>query len=943
MNFKRTGIFLTIMSMLLISMVGGELLAEDSAAATVTPCPKKVSVTLETVQTGVFMEYQYLSGKGQAGIIAVKSPIGGVLSEVLVSEGSLVDAGQNLAVLNAGANEEIKKLEEAAAKAKKILTARQNWKEKSEKAIQSAANAYQKALDLLNAKKAESNLTVQAPVAGIVHRVMAAGGEIEAAALLLEIANPLQLVFQSPLAPADKDSLAVGDKFSAMAEGFRGEVAAEVIALGDATVTLRVDNESSQFREGAGFTFQKLIAEHAEAIAIPGTAIQKDSLGDFVYVAEKKRAKKLYVTLGASSDGKTLVENGLVAGAALVVSGLDCLADGKKIRIVNEEELAKQKSESQAMLKQKEAEEAAATLAKQKEDQARKEAAEAKRLKKEQEQKEKAEAAEAKKLKKEQEKKAKAEAAAARAAEKEAAAASGKEPCPKKVSVTLETVQTGVFMEYQYLSGKGRAEIVAVKSPIGGVLSEVLVSEGSLVDAGQDLAVLNAGANEEIMKLEEAAAKAKKILTARQNWKEKSEKAIQAAADDYQKALDLLNAKIAQSNLTIKAPVAGIVHRVMAAGGEIEADALLLEIANPLQLVFQIPLAPADKGSLAVGDKFSGTAEGLRGEVTAEVIALGDGVVTLRVNNENRQFREGVGFTFKKLKAEHAEAIAIPSESAQKDALGDFVYMAEKKRAKKLYVILGPSSDGRTLVEKGLADGAALIVSGFDCLADHKKIRIVNAEQMAKEKAEAEARRKEKQVSGAEARPVIPGEAEKAAIIQPSRFRAGLTFARFSINDKNMRDFYADWFKNIPGIELSIHTMHNIDVWLSGKIFNEDQQTTYFEAPIKFKLLPLAVGLRYRFPKYGFVEPFVGAGLNFYSYKESVGNESDLGDTKDSATGFHFQGGTYFHLKRVRLMLGEIFLKYNIVKKTLTELLPDGTDKLDLGGFEMGIGLLVKF
>jgi hypothetical protein len=139
--------------------------------------------------------------------------------------------------------------------------------------------------------------------------------------------------------------------------------------------------------------------------------------------------------------------------------------------------------------------------------------------------------------------------------------------------------------------------------------------------------------------------------------------------------------------------------------------------------------------------------------------------------------------------------------------------------------------------------------------------------------------------------------------------------------------------------------MHNVDVWASYKIFTNSQTTTYFEYPVTFKLVPVSVGLRYRFPKWRFLEPFVGAGLNFYSYKETTGGESDLEDTTGNAFGFHFQGGSYFDISQIHSIsiLGEIFLKYNIVKKTLADLLPNGTDILDLGGFEFGIGLGVKF
>jgi membrane fusion protein (multidrug efflux system) len=478
---------------------------------------------------------------------------------------------------------------------------------------------------------------------------------------------------------------------------------------------------------------------------------------------------------------------------------------------------------------------------------------------------------------------------------------------------------------------------------VGGVLSEVKVSEGSLVDAGQDLAVMNAGMGEKINELEAAAAKAKKILAARQGWKEKSERAIQSAEKEYQKALDQLNRAKAQAGLIVKAPVAGIVHLVAAAGSEIAADTLLLEIANPLQLVFQIPLATADKGSLAVGDKFVGTTEGVSGEVAAEVVAVSDTQVQFRVDNAGNQFREGVRFTFKKLKAEHADAIVISSAAVQKDNLGEFIYLAEKKNARKMYVTVGASSEGKTMVEKGLGVGVAIIASGFDCLADGKKIRVVNEEELAKEKAEAAVKLEEKQAAAAEVKAETPAQTEPPTAMKEKRFRAGLTFGRFSVNDKNLREFYGDWFKNIPGIEVSAHIMYNVDIWASYKMFSEERTTTYYANPVKFKLVPLSVGLRYRFLKTRMFEPFVGAGLNFYSYKETIEGETALQNTKGSATGFHFQGGTYIRIGSLRFLVGEFFVKYNIVKKTLAELLPDGSDQLDLGGLDAGIGLVVRF
>jgi RND family efflux transporter MFP subunit len=530
--------------------------------------------------------------------------------------------------------------------------------------------------------------------------------------------------------------------------------------------------------------------------------------------------------------------------------------------------------------------------------------------------------------------------------------------CPKKIAVLAETVTPAVFQEYRYFSGQGQTEIVAVKTPVSGLLSEIKVSEGSLVDAGQELAIMNAGMGAEIKKLEAAAAKAKKILIARQNWKEKSEKAIQNAEKDYQTALDLLNQKKAQADLIVKAPVAGIVHLVMAAGTETVADALLLEIGNPRQMIFSAPLADADKGLLAVGEKLIGTTAGLNAELEAEVVAVSETLVTFRVNNEAGQVKDGVSFTFKKFIAEHIDAITVPTPAVQKDSLGDFVYVLEKKKAKKLYVTLGAAANGKTVVAKGLASGAMLVVSGFECLVDGKPVRIVNQEELAKEKAKAV--KKEKEAIKAEKKPVEPEvkaekteESEKIEWVDKGLFRVGLTFERFTVNDKNYHDFYKNKFQHIPGIEFSYQVAEKIDVWAAARYYSDSEPTEYFKAKSTFTLIPISLGARFRPVKGGFLEPFIGAGVNFYLYSEKISEESSLEPTSGSAFGFHFQGGSYFYVSRSflenifakhhRLLLGEIFVKYNIVKKTLAEELPVGTDKFDIGGIEIGIGLVVKF
>jgi membrane fusion protein (multidrug efflux system) len=318
-----------------------------------------------------------------------------------------------------------------------------------------------------------------------------------------------------------------------------------------------------------------------------------------------------------------------------------------------------------------------------------------------------------------------------------------KAKCPSKVSVLLETVKPMTFSEYRYLSGQAQPEVIAVVSPVAGIVSELKVGEGSLVEAGQELAVLNAGLDEKTKALEQETAKKKKILADRQNWKVKNEKAIQNAERDYQAALALLEGNTALANRSIQAPLAGILRLKTTAGAEVAQDALLFEIVDPLHLRVEAALGAGAAGFFNQGEKLMAAAEGVGGVMEAEIVAVSESKVSFRVDNSAHQLLEGMIISCKKLRAEHAEAIVIPTSAVQQDGLGDFIYTAEKKKAKKLYVTIGVSEAGKTTIEKGLAAGAQIIVSGFECLADKKKIRVVNEEQLAKEKAESLARQNE--------------------------------------------------------------------------------------------------------------------------------------------------------------------------------------------------------
>jgi len=173
------------------------------------------------------------------------------------------------------------------------------------------------------------------------------------------------------------------------------------------------------------------------------------------------------------------------------------------------------------------------------------------------------------------------------------------------------------------------------------------------------------------------------------------------------------------------------------------------------------------------------------------------------------------------------------------------------------------------------------------------------------------------------------------------RFRAGFFWEGLQINDKNLTRFYGHFQKNVPGFEASAHTLYNIDVWVSYRIYREETKTTYEGLVDKFRLNMASLGGLYRPVLLGRFEPFIGAGLEFYSYSEKIEGTTDIQGASGNAVGIHIQFGTYVNI--TKFLAGKVFLRLNDVSKMLAIPLPDDSTKLDLGGKEFGIGLVARF
>jgi opacity protein-like surface antigen len=198
-------------------------------------------------------------------------------------------------------------------------------------------------------------------------------------------------------------------------------------------------------------------------------------------------------------------------------------------------------------------------------------------------------------------------------------------------------------------------------------------------------------------------------------------------------------------------------------------------------------------------------------------------------------------------------------------------------------------------------------------------------------------------LSGAVASYAAGQEQATAPVEKPGqpRFRIGAYFEGWQLNDKKLVDFFGHSQINRWAFEASVHTVYNIDVWATYRTYFDETKTTYYQNADQFQIKATSIGIIYRPLVWTILEPFIGAGAEIYSYSEKVEGDTDLPDTSGNAAGFHFQLGTYVNFWKY--MAGKVFFRLNSVNETLADALPDGTTKLDLGGKEFGVGLVVRF
>lgn len=158
------------------------------------------------------------------------------------------------------------------------------------------------------------------------------------------------------------------------------------------------------------------------------------------------------------------------------------------------------------------------------------------------------------------------------------------------------------------------------------------------------------------------------------------------------------------------------------------------------------------------------------------------------------------------------------------------------------------------------------------------------------------------------------------------KFRLGVSSGYYSIQNSIYKETYGSG-NFMYGTFLGYNLTKRLELRGESGYFKDRGKTGLTKEEMEFSIIPVVAGIRYLIIKIKFLNPYIGAGVDFYFFKEKV----RLGDTSDSTTGFHIETGSYISLGR-RLFIELNFRYVNAKVKPYDE-------TINLGGFRTGIGV----
>jgi membrane fusion protein (multidrug efflux system) len=310
------------------------------------------------------------------------------------------------------------------------------------------------------------------------------------------------------------------------------------------------------------------------------------------------------------------------------------------------------------------------------------------------------------------------------------------------IPVEVTTIERGAISSYILLSSNLETEQMAdVYSRIQGIVTGILVDEGSHVRKGQVLMELDA---EEYRLAEERA----RLNYEQQQSEFERMKAMYEqdllSIEEFEKArftveglrVDWEQAKLNLSYTKITSPIEGVIgNRLRKPGDRIQQTDNLFTVINTSEMIAVVYAPEKEMGSIATGQAAYISSDHLQGQRytgwvkrVSPVVDAQSGTfkVTVGVRNENDRLRAGMFVNTHIITATHDDAVLIPKMAVVYENEYMNVFVVRDSVAHKVTLDAGFQDHEKVESLNGIEAGDKVIVVGQAGLKDKTRVKVVS-------------------------------------------------------------------------------------------------------------------------------------------------------------------------------------------------------------------------
>ncbi|HEY6881356.1 MAG TPA: efflux RND transporter periplasmic adaptor subunit [Polyangiales bacterium] len=337
--------------------------------------------------------------------------------------------------------------------------------------------------------------------------------------------------------------------------------------------------------------------------------------------------------------------------------------------------------------------------------------------------------------------------------------ADGKGAAPVAVRVSAATVTRQPIVRSVVANGTTEPARVADLGPqMTGRIGAILVDEGDLVKAGQNLVRLDA--DEATLRVQQTAASAAQTKAQYELAKAEYERLapllnrgtitpqqlqrLEAQRDALKSATEAAHvaqsdAARMQTNTTVRAPFAGVVSKVRMEVGEVATmmpPSVLLRLIDLSSVDVRVRVHERELSRIAIGDdivaNFSSSKQTAQGKVTFISPEIDprtrNAEVVTRIPNPKGALRAGM-FAEIAIKPKSVEdSLVIPATAVAGTGDDRYVYAIDGNVAKRLKVRVAPIDGALVEVLEGVPVGTRIVAAGLGKLSDGAPLEVGEAQ-----------------------------------------------------------------------------------------------------------------------------------------------------------------------------------------------------------------------